>query len=482
MATLPRSSSGVPTRYRFSNLSSFTRNEILTWNWLCRAAPGGHKWQSWLVDIFGHLLERPNGHRLRLVQTHLVDSQFGEKALDFGSKPEVLLGRQAENDVVLSASAIASRHAKLFLNEGHLYLEDLGGQLGTYLWDAKIPSSQKREVRTGDQFTVFPYRFRIQFEHGWDAVSDVSVTGWTLQLISRAEFLGKTAPDSTSFLLDVHPDGESVLVGVNSTFLEGLRRRILAPLRLPTVEQPVASDDAFMGFILFAILERLNKKLDFPFQFSFARDGRKTVADDTRGMLLNFSVRVDQLAGHFRVFLPLGLTSESTKSPTGEVNLSCFGKVGWRFPVTAGSVDLSVEEFSQLGIGDIVVAELTPAILFPKDSSRGWLIIAEGSNFERFRIDKYFEGGSTVPNLSEATASGSKLGLEGLPLRLHVVLAEKEFTLAEIQSLSPGTIVELGTKKLAPVQLMVNGTVLGEGELVEVEGSLAVRVLGWRNG
>jgi flagellar motor switch/type III secretory pathway protein FliN len=28
---------------------------------------------------------------------------------------------------------------------------------------------------------------------------------------------------------------------------------------------------------------------------------------------------------------------------------------------------------------------------------------------------------------------------------------------------------------------MVNGKILGEGELVEVEGSLGVRVLGWSN-
>jgi flagellar motor switch/type III secretory pathway protein FliN len=448
---------------------------------LCRAAPSGNTWHSWLVDVFGRLLEKPTGQQVRLVQTHIVDAQFGEKTLGFGSKLEVLLGRQAENDVVLAASAIASRHARLFLNEGHLYLEDLGGQLGTYLWDARIPSRQKLEVRTGDQFTVFPYRFRIHLEQRWGPVGDVSLTNWTLQLVRRADFLATTAPDSTSFLLDAHPGGESILAGVNSAFLEGLRQRILEPLRLPTVGQPVASDDACLGFILFAILERLNRRLESPLQFSFARDGRKTTADATRGMLLSFAICVDQLAGHFRVFLPLGLISGSTRSPAAEVNLSRFGKVGWRFPVTAGSVDLSVEELSQLGLGDIVVAQLAPAILFPKDSSRGWSIIAEGSNFERFRIDKCFEGGPTVPNLSEANASGGKLRIEDLPLRLHVVLAEKEFTLAEIQSFSSGTIVELGINKLAPVQLMVNGTILGEGELVEVEGSLAVRVLGWRN-
>jgi len=65
-------------------------------------------------------------------------------------------------------------------------------------------------------------------------------------------------------------------------------------------------------------------------------------------------------------------------------------------------------------------------------------------------------------------------------MRLQVILAEKEFSLGEIQSLSPGTIVELEAGKSDPVRLMVNGKILGEGELVEVEGNLAVKVLRWR--
>lgn len=75
-----------------------------------------------------------------------------------------------------------------------------------------------------------------------------------------------------------------------------------------------------------------------------------------------------------------------------------------------------------------------------------------------------------------------KPDIGALPLRLHVVLGEREFTLSEIQSLSPGTIVELETAKSDPVRLMVNGRVLGEGELVDVDGNLGVRVLRWRSG
>jgi type III secretion protein Q len=61
-----------------------------------------------------------------------------------------------------------------------------------------------------------------------------------------------------------------------------------------------------------------------------------------------------------------------------------------------------------------------------------------------------------------------------------VIVAEKEMTLADIQSLTPGAIIELGASKVSPVKLMVNGKVLGEGELVDVEGNLAVKILRWR--
>jgi len=81
----------------------------------------------------------------------------------------------------------------------------------------------------------------------------------------------------------------------------------------------------------------------------------------------------------------------------------------------------------------------------------------------------------------EAKAAGTKPDLGALPVRLHVIVGQREFTVAEINSLNPGTIVELQTDTSDPVRLMVNGRILGEGELVDVNGRLAVKVLGWRS-
>src|SRR5215471_11087111 len=128
-----------PRPYGFENLLGLSRHEVLLWNWYTAIAPSGAEWKSWVANIFCHLFQRRSEVTVELVQTHLVDSHFGEKVLSFGSKPEIFLGRGAENDVVLAANAIATRHTRLTLNQGGALLEDLGSQLGTYVWDKKIP-------------------------------------------------------------------------------------------------------------------------------------------------------------------------------------------------------------------------------------------------------------------------------------------------------------------------------------------------------
>jgi len=480
VATQAQSRSRVPRRYRFDNLTKLSRNEVVLWNWYCRTV-SSREWREWIQDIFRHLFEKPIGHELRLVQSNVVEPQSGEKVLEFGSKEELLLGRHEENDVVLPAKAIASKHAHIFVKDGRMYLEDLGGQLGTYFWDTKISPRSRQVLRSGDQFTIFPYRFRVQLEPAWAAEVDITLGDCSVRPITRSEYMSNTPPESTSFVLNSEPGTEKLLLGVSPAFLAELSQRVLQPLRVKSVKQAVVSDDTVLGFVLFSLLERVNRRLKFPSRFSFARDTKNAGPSETRGMYISFALKVGDLAGKFRLFLPLTFLSPSEVALPGGIESQFPDELAWKFPVSAGFVDLSVEDTSQLALGDIIVAQHAPAILFPNDFSKGWRGNAEGSNFNRCQLDKYFEGGVSVAEEAEVSASLDRPSIDTLPLRLQVILAEKEFTLAEIQSFNAGTIVELGTSKIEPVRFMVNGKILGEGELVEVEGSLAVRVLGWRN-
>jgi flagellar motor switch protein FliM len=64
-----------------------------------------------------------------------------------------------------------------------------------------------------------------------------------------------------------------------------------------------------------------------------------------------------------------------------------------------------------------------------------------------------------------------------LTLPLVVELSRKPMTLAQVGELQPGQVLELAQKSTDPVELVINGKSIGQGELVEVEGQMAVKVL-----
>ena len=80
--------------------------------------------------------------------------------------------------------------------------------------------------------------------------------------------------------------------------------------------------------------------------------------------------------------------------------------------------------------------------------------------------------------MAEPEATGS-VAFDELPLRVQVLFAECDLTLAEVRNLAPGSIVDLARDPLDPVRLAVNGRVVGTGELVEIEGRMAVKIQEW---
>jgi type III secretion system YscQ/HrcQ family protein len=265
---------------------------------------------------------------------------------------------------------------------------------------------------------------------------------------------------------------------VSAAFLVELQQRIFGPLRVRGSEL-VPSDDTLAGFIMLSLLERLNRQLKFPVQFSFARTKNQYRADQTRGVLLSSALAVGRVTGHFRIFLPLDFLPQSGWE-AAIATQDYPPDLCWTFPVSVGFLDLFPKESEQVEAGDVLLIENAVTALFPNDFSHGWTLIAEASNFRSFRVDKYFERSVGV-GAQEAAVSAIKPDVSQLPIRVHVVLGEKELTLAEVQSLSPGAVLELDAIKPDCVRLMINGKVIGDGELVDVEGKLAVRVVGWRS-
>lgn len=469
----------VAAPYRFENLRSLTKKEVTLWNWYCRTLPPEKEWRAWIADILGHLVQKPVGYQIRLVQSHLVETKFGEKVLNFGSKQEITLGRNPDSDVILTAGAIARKHARLFLKDEALHIEDLGGALGTYVWDTRLSERGPQRIRNGDQFTIFPYRFRVEVDCEWTAETDVGISQLGVDLITRGEHFRRTPPGLSAFILQAYPSREKTLVDVSPTFLHQICQRVYGPIGLHGTKSSVASDETLISFILFAILERINRSLQSSLRFTFVR-GTEIGGEISKGISLQVLLRVGEVTGECRVFVPLSFLYNSDLNPPVDPT-NCPPGLSWKFPISVAFVDLYPDEMEQVVTGDVLLVQQSPTLLMASKTGTGWTMTSLESNFTRFSLDKYVDGGLPVANNAETAPAPSQSALATLPLRLHVVLAEKEITLAQIQSFTPGTIVELEGVKFQPVQLMVNGRILGEGELVDVEGTLAVKVVRWRN-
>jgi len=65
---------------------------------------------------------------------------------------EVLLGRDLANDIAIGDPEVSRRHARFFMQDENLYVEDLGSTNGTFLNGERI--SSPKQLRIGDVITL----------------------------------------------------------------------------------------------------------------------------------------------------------------------------------------------------------------------------------------------------------------------------------------------------------------------------------------
>ena len=66
---------------------------------------------------------------------------------------------------------------------------------------------------------------------------------------------------------------------------------------------------------------------------------------------------------------------------------------------------------------------------------------------------------------------------DNLTMPLVIELGKKPMTLAQVGELQKGQVLELSQKSTDPINLVINGKSIGQGELVEIEGQMGVKIL-----
>jgi hypothetical protein len=120
---------------------------------LTRRAPR----RPWLVSVRGTLAVALRGFR------NDEDRKLGEPpvllALDWaGGQEELLVGRHASCDVVLSSTNVSRRHARLFFRDGGWIVRDLDSTNGTQVNGVTVG---RCELHPGDRLVIGDHHLRI---------------------------------------------------------------------------------------------------------------------------------------------------------------------------------------------------------------------------------------------------------------------------------------------------------------------------------
>lgn len=471
-------------RFDFDALPSFSRRQARASNTLHRIFASGAGWEAWIAEGLTEFFESPAGFEIRLRQRHTMDPQHAE-ALFTSTSGELTLGRDETCDVRLAPRSVGNHHTRIFIRGGRCYIEDLGSALGTFLNESRLVANRPAPIANGDQFAIFPYTFTVELTERW--VRDASVDVCAGPVLSRnwRDFQNSAASERVSMTVQVQPVGAGLLIEASRTFVERLSACLLAPLCSGIHDRLglTSVNTGVLELLLAAVLERMNRDLQFPLQAELAPTGfLPKLRDEEAGLMFSFALRVAELTGTFRLFVTDEALALLGSSPAPQARATLLN-VSWAFPVSAGHVELTTAEVALIEPSDVVLLTQETAILFPNAANRGWRLLTTPDNLSEATIDNYFEKGCLSENESErelVADSGAAPDLAGLPIRMHAIIGEKEMTLAEANLLIAGAIVELDRMKSDPVRIALNGKIAGVGELVEVDGRLGVRILSWR--
>src|SRR5438067_13500358 len=75
-------------------------------------------------------------------------------------KPATELGRHVRSDICLESQAVSRRHARILLQDGKCFVEDLESSNGTYLNGKRITTRQPLTER--DSLQIGPYSFALR--------------------------------------------------------------------------------------------------------------------------------------------------------------------------------------------------------------------------------------------------------------------------------------------------------------------------------
>ena len=113
-----------------------------------------------------------------------ISLKFNEKILKTieSDKNEIMIGRNAENDIVVENLAVSKLHARIVKQDEAYYIEDLNSTNGTYLNKIKIT---KKDLKNNDIISVGKHSLEIHFVKKGDVNATQHIKNDTMKLTTE---------------------------------------------------------------------------------------------------------------------------------------------------------------------------------------------------------------------------------------------------------------------------------------------------------
>jgi type III secretion system YscQ/HrcQ family protein len=466
----------------FRKLRKYTSSEVASINAYNRLFESASSWKIWVEDTLRELLEVPTGRRLEISQSSELHSEQNKK-YTFEQK-EISIGRATDNDIPLPLRSISRKHARIIERDDGFHIEDMESSSGTYVNRQRLEAAHARRLASGDEVLIFPYILRVDLQELWARDDEVELAySCRFSPTAASEFISRLGSDLCLFQFRIHPEMGHGVLALSRPFL----KTILSRLTRDAISDLAETDSGLFEFVVVSILERANRELRFPFQCLLVPSNRFALQDEP-GIALEAAVRMSQAQGSILLFLTD--TSLQKFQSTASIGLSPRAKeqITWQVRVCIGFVDLAASELESLGPADTLLYTSAVELLLPSDvggraSERGWRAVRDENNSHCFEVKEFFERSAYMEertNLEDEVETTGKVELATLPVRIQVVLSQVELSLKDLEGLTDGSIIQLDEEQPTAVQLVVNGRVLGAGELVEIDDRLGVQITRWR--
>jgi flagellar motor switch protein FliM len=341
------------------------------------------------------------------------------------------------------------------------------------------------------------------------------------KVVSRRD-LGALLPSITCIaVLGAAPSDRKILVDLDLTLASLAIERLLGGSgESDRIQRPLTEiEEGVLSFLLLKVLAYFHGGIETGRELALTLDRFATKLDDVLALVdaetdfvsVGLRVSAGKHVGHARVLLPGSLVTErfgkpvrqGGASPAERVYMAALLETVGETPVTATIElaqlpDLSPADVAQLEPGDIIVIDgrqvaKTPdgleGVVFVRlgtGKNGGLRCALRGGDAQHLEIQEIVvqeqpqeevmaeQAADAAPGENLAETEGL---LRDVAAPVVVELGRLRLNASQVVRLKKGQVLRLPRGPNDPVDLVVNGKLLGRGELVEVDGELGVRLV-----